>query len=315
MNYWWVNQNQTFKAEVGGGFLWSPKTRADGARNQFYENMREVEPGDVIFSFCDTRIKAVGVASQRAVAAPKPDFGSAGGAWSDEGWLVTAEFSIFENSIRPKDHIDLLRPHLPVKYSPLQATGDGLQSVYLASVPLAMAEVMIDLIGSAYQSALDKLMTRIDPDVEAPATVLERALIERTDIGPTQKQQLINARRGQGLFRANVRLHEKSCRLTQISDPEHLRASHIKPWKDSSDTEKIDGSNGLFLAPHIDHLFDRGFISFADSGHLLISPALTSTIANSWGVVDGRNVGSFTDKQKSYLGYHRQNVFKAAKND
>lgn len=40
MKYWWVNQNQTFKAEVGGGFLWSPKTRADGARNQFYEKKR-----------------------------------------------------------------------------------------------------------------------------------------------------------------------------------------------------------------------------------------------------------------------------------
>lgn len=57
MKYWWVNQNQTYKAEVGGGFLWSPKTRADGARNHFYENMQEVEAGDVIFSFCDTEIK------------------------------------------------------------------------------------------------------------------------------------------------------------------------------------------------------------------------------------------------------------------
>jgi len=310
MKYWWVNQNQTFKAEVGGGFLWSPKTRTDGARNQFYENMLEVEPGDVIFSFCDTRIKAVGVATQRAASAPKPDFGSAGATWSDEGWLVTTEFSIFDNPIRPKDHIYLLRPHLPAKYSPLQSTGDGLQSVYLASVPPPMAQVMIELIGPAYQSALDSLMTRIDPDTEAPATELEKALIERTDIGPTQKQQLINARRGQGLFRANVRLHEKSCRLTQVSDPEHLRASHIKPWKDSSDSEKIDGSNGLLLAPHIDHLFDRGFISFKDSGHLLISPALTSSIANSWGITDGINVSSFTEKQKSYLEYHRQNVFK-----
>ena len=316
MNYWWANQNQTFKVEVGGGFLWSPKTRADGTRNQFYENMTEVEPGDVIFSFCDTRIKAVGIALQRAVSAEKPSFGLfTGSNWQDEGWLVSAEFYVFAQPKRPKDHIELLRPHLPVKYSPLQATGDGLQSVYLASVPFSMAEVLIQVIGPEYPSALDLLRHRIDPDVEAPATVLERELIERTDIGPTQKQQLINARRGQGLFRANVRLHEKSCRLTQISDPEHLRASHIKPWKDSSDSEKIDGSNGLFLAPHIDHLFDRGFIAFADSGHLLISPALTSTIANSWGVVNGRDIGSFTEKQKNYLGYHRKNVFKAAKND
>jgi hypothetical protein len=39
----------------------SPKRNANGARNQFYENMREVSPGDIVFSFCDTRIKAIGV--------------------------------------------------------------------------------------------------------------------------------------------------------------------------------------------------------------------------------------------------------------
>ena len=309
MKHWWVNQNKTFKAEVGGGFLWSPKTRADGVRNQFYDNMLEAKPGDVIFSFCDTRIKAVGVVTQQAVAATKPDFGSAGGNWHNEGWLLTTEFAVFDNPMRPKDHIDLLLPHLPVKYSPLQPNGSGNQAVYLASVPHPMAKVMIDLIGPEYKVAIDSL-AHIEPDIEQPAIALEKVLIERTDIGPTQKQQLINARRGQGLFRANVRLHEKSCRLTQVCDPDHLRASHIKPWKDSSDIEKIDGSNGLFLAPHIDHLFDRGFISFDDSGELLISPSLTANITNSWGIAEGKNVGSFTGKQKSYLAYHRENVFK-----
>ena len=77
MRYWWVNQNQAYKSEVPGEFLWSPKTRADGARNQFYENMREVAVGDVIFSFCDTRIKAIGAAIGRVETSPKPDFGDA----------------------------------------------------------------------------------------------------------------------------------------------------------------------------------------------------------------------------------------------
>ena len=56
MRYWWVNQNQTYRHEVGGGYLWSPKRNANGARNPFYESMREVAPGDLIFSFMDTRI-------------------------------------------------------------------------------------------------------------------------------------------------------------------------------------------------------------------------------------------------------------------
>ena len=61
VRYWWVNQNQTYRAEVSGGYLWSPKRNKNGARSQFYENMREVAPGDLVFSFRDTKIKAVGV--------------------------------------------------------------------------------------------------------------------------------------------------------------------------------------------------------------------------------------------------------------
>jgi len=48
MRYWWVNQNQTYRHEVQGGYLWSPKRNANGARNPFYESMREVAPGDLI---------------------------------------------------------------------------------------------------------------------------------------------------------------------------------------------------------------------------------------------------------------------------
>lgn len=83
MRYWWVNQNQTYRAEVRGSFMWSPKQNANGARNQFYENMREVSPGDVVFSFCDTRIKAIGVVTGGAQTGPKPDFGAAWGRRSE----------------------------------------------------------------------------------------------------------------------------------------------------------------------------------------------------------------------------------------
>ena len=48
MRYWWVDQNQTFRHEIEGGYLWSPKRNANGARNPFYESMREVAPGDLI---------------------------------------------------------------------------------------------------------------------------------------------------------------------------------------------------------------------------------------------------------------------------
>jgi putative restriction endonuclease len=72
MRYWWVNQNQTYRHEVQVGYLWSPKRNANGARNPFYESMREVAPGDLIFSFIDTRILAIGIAQSYCWESPKP---------------------------------------------------------------------------------------------------------------------------------------------------------------------------------------------------------------------------------------------------
>src|SRR3954452_12614234 len=79
MRYWWVNQNQTFRHEWDGGYLWSPKRNANGARNPFYESMREVSPGDVVFSFVDTLIAAIGLAQSYCWESPKPaEFGETG---------------------------------------------------------------------------------------------------------------------------------------------------------------------------------------------------------------------------------------------
>ena len=39
-----------------------------------------------------------------------------------------------------------------------------------------------------------------------------------------------------------------------------------------SNEQRLDGENGLLLTPTVDHLFDKGFISFEDSGQLIVSP-------------------------------------------
>ena len=309
MRYWWVNQNQTYKNEVPGGFLWSPKTRADGGRNQFYDNMRQVEAGDVVFSFCDTRIKAIGVAAGMADSSPKPNFGTVGSTWANEGWLVPVEFKELHSQIRPKDYIDQLRPHLPGKYSPLQGNGDGLQSVYLAEVPPQMADVLIELIGHEYWAVLHALKGEAK-DHDTFEDLQENAIKGRTDIGVTTKEQLVKSRRGQGIFKANVRLNEKGCRITGVSDLQHLRASHIKPWKDSSDEEKLNGCNGLLLAPHVDHLFDKGLISFEDNGNLLISPQLDLEVLDKWKLPIAMSVGVFNTQQSGFLAFHRESVFR-----
>jgi putative restriction endonuclease len=207
--------------------MWSPKQNANGARNQFYENMREVSPGDVVFSFCDTRIKAIGVVTGGAQTGPKPDFGNAGANWSREGWFVPVDYCILNNQLRPKDHAAILRPFLPAKYSPLQESGDGLQSVYLAELPQAFADALIGLIGPAYWDAYSTIA--VLQSVPEPDEV-EQTVADANIIGPTFREQVVRARRGQGVFRANVLLREEFCRVTRVNEPRHLKASHIKPW-------------------------------------------------------------------------------------
>lgn len=307
MRYWWVNQNQTYKHEVAGGFLWSPKANQNGSRNQFYVNMIEVAPGDLILSFCDTRIKAIGTAMGPAVSAEKPDFGGAGGYWSNEGWFVPVEFTVVDDPVRPKDFIADLLPHLRGKYDPLQRTGDGNQGVYLAEVSEGFVETILAHMGTTLAGLVAKEI--IPPDAEDDKA--QSALEGRTDIGDTQKRQLVQARRGQGIFKANVRLNEKACRLTGITEPTLLIASHIKPWSRSSDFEKLDGCNGLLLSPHVDRLFDRGLISFDDDGTVLRSPVVAAEIWVAWALDKITHVGNFSSKQCGYLAYHRENLFKA----
>src|SRR6058998_3914636 len=242
MRYWWVNQNQTYRAEVRGSFMWSPKQNANGARNQFYENMREVSPGDIVFSFCDTRIKALGVVTGGSQTGPKPDFGNAGLNWSKEGWFVPVDYCVLNNQIRPKDHAAILRTFLPAKYSPLQESGDGLQSVYLAELPQGLADALIGLIGQAYWDAL-----AVAASLPSEPDTNDVAIVDQTLIGPTFREQLVRARRGQGVFRSNVLLREEYCRVTRVNEPRHLKASHIKPWRDATDSERLDGANGLLL--------------------------------------------------------------------
>jgi len=304
MRYWWVNQNQTYNHEVGGGYLWSPKRNSNNARNQFYDNMVEVHPGDLIFSFADTYIKAIGVATSGGYSSPKPKvFGQTGENWSNDGWKVDVEFIYVDKPIRPKDHMKLISPLLPEKYSPLQQSGDGLQGVYLAAIPDELGDLLISLSG--------------DPEISTPVVDLsqlafnedEQELIAQTSIEETEKASLVMSRRGQGLFRRRVKLIEQKCRVTGVYSEKLLTASHIKPWKTSDNTERLDGNNGLFLSPHVDRLFDSGFITFTAAGEMHVSSLLDQEVLPKWQIDPNKKYGKFNSEQSFFLEFHNTKTF------
>ena len=124
----------------------------------------------------------------------------------------------------------------------------------------------------------------------------------------TTKQTLALSRIGQGKFRIDLLNMWDACSLTNVKVPEILRASHIKPWRDSNDFERLDPNNGLVLTPTLDSLFDRGFITFENSGQIMISKEIAdySKILN---ISSDMKLLKHFEKNDHYLEYHRDEIY------
>lgn len=98
-----------------------------------------------------------------------------------------------------------------------------------------------------------------------------------------------------------------------MENPTYLIASHIKPWRHASNDERLSGNNGLLLAPQVDFLFDRGFISFEED-RLLVSPVAEEASLVKLGIDPERppRVGRFNAEQQSFLEFHREEIFRSA---
>jgi putative restriction endonuclease len=126
------------RQEIAGGYLWSPVSEANGARSRFYDNMRRAAPGDAVLSYADGRIGRIGIVSDFAISAPKPEeYGNTGAYWNATGWLLPVGWIDVELAVRPKELLSRLGPLLPSTHSPIQPiTGNGNQKAYLAEVDL-----------------------------------------------------------------------------------------------------------------------------------------------------------------------------------
>lgn len=308
MAFWWVNHKQTRDHEVHGGYLWSPMRNANNARNQSYENMRLVQPGDIVFSYAHGRIGAIGRVTEPAVACPKPDeFGSAGGYWSNEGWMVEVDFHPVPRSIQPTQVIDVIRPLLPTRYSPIQQNGHGNQGCYLAAISDALGHTLVALTDADRIADGDIVRSRQTGEINRPDVLEDLHRVEADhSLTVTQRLQLSKARIGQGLFRKRVIVLDGSCRVTGVADARVLVASHIKPWREADNADRLNGNNGILLSPHVDALFDQELLSFEDDGRLLVHSSLPREVLYKWSIDPTRRVEPFRDEQRRFLARHRE---------
>ena len=322
MRYWWVNHSQTFRHEFQGRYVWSPKRKRDGSRNRFYDFLREVVPGDLVLSYADAAVQGAGFAVSYCYTCPRPaEFGHIGEAWDVIGWRVDVRFERFTRRVRPKEHLSIFVPLLEREaFAPLRSTGDGLQHIYLTSITADLAHTVIGLAGegAAFNTSAFHDSSSVWVERELSGQLewedIEQRRIVEGDIPVTTRKALVQARVGQGLFKDRVSRFEKRCRLTFVDNPTHPVGSHIKPWREASNEERLHGGNGLLLTPTADHLFDRGFISFEDGGEVIISPVADRVSLLRMGLNAQKPPApiAFNADQKHFLTYHRKEIFLGA---
>ncbi len=148
-----------------------------------------------------------------------------------------------------------------------------------------------------------------------PPSYLEKVLEDVDELGSveyqeTTRQALVDARIGQGKFREQVLASwDQRCAVTGSALLPAIRASHIKPWRESNHEERLDPDNGIPLIANLDALFDSGLISFSDAGDMLVSNQLDSDERSVFST-DRAHLRSIpSEEMKTYLVFHRNNIF------
>lgn len=166
-----------------------------------------------------------------------------------------------------------------------------------------------------FHSGLMKLLDFVNSDFSKTQEQQEEEEIEKvkksSTLSKTEKEAIVKSRIGQGLFRKRLLEYWHSCAITDIDIPWFLMASHIKPWRDSNNEERLDVYNGLLLVPGYDKLFDKGYISFSPEGNVIFSPLLTRNDRNVLHVKDDIHLRFITPKHEKYLQYHREHCLLA----
>ena len=124
----------------------------------------------------------------------------------------------------------------------------------------------------------------------------------------TERSGLVTSRVGQGYYRQQIiEKWEGKCPVTQSELLKILISSHIVPWSECNDKERLDVENGILLSPNVDSLFDKHLISFSDNGQMIISERLSGEELKKLGIPVGVTI-KVTEGMKKYLQRHRERL-------
>lgn len=132
--------------------------------------------------------------------------------------------------------------------------------------------------------------------------------IESNQIEETEKDSIVKLRIGQGAFKRKLLIRENYCKICGLNNERLLIASHIKPWKESNNRERLDENNGFLLCPSHDAIFDKFLITFQNTGEIIISETLSKIDAIKLNINDTIKI-KLEKNNLPYIEWHRNNFY------
>lgn len=223
--------------------------------------------------------------------------------WSEEvqwtpTWICPSELFCWLNEPLLLDPIKLTgKTRLVTMFNSFQEISNDIASTIIASIPVTNDATPLQNLKARLQYG--------DTDLATDINTIEND----NKLNATSREALVQARLGQGKFRQDLMsIWGGACAVSGCTTTEVLRASHIIPWRDSTNRQKLDPNNGLLLSANLDALFDRGLISFVDTGEMIISNSIPKNEREMLGLMGKLRVTP-NAKLCSYLEQHRK-IFK-----
>lgn len=300
-----VMQGRTYNEEKEAGIIWTYQRDQAGHRQHSWERMREVRQGDMVFHYVNGWIMAVSSATADCMGSEKRAGLQHNINGNQEKYMVTLDYHELEVPLRIADHFDVIAPLLPVKYSAFQANGQGNQG-YLYPCNDELTIQLLELISEANIFVPDEEQLRLSMD--------SIAINDQNPLAPlitnTESEAKTKISVGQSKFREKLApIWDNACPICGISLSDTLRASHAKPWKDSSNEERLDPYNGILLCCNHDSLYDKGYISFDAKGNILISEKIAEKDYAKFLLNADIKIPT-SNEHKPYFNWHKKYIFK-----
>ncbi len=212
-------------------------------------------------------------------------------------WICPEEFFWW-----PTEPITLQAPSITGK--------DKLPTMYSIHMDMDLrhAESIMSMVPAAQRG--DEWMRLVEAMRMAPTVAVPPIVCGAGEAPPpkevTARLTLALARIGQGKFRTDLlQKWGRACAVTGVANERVLRASHVLPWSDSDNRQRLDPNNGLLLCANLDALFDAWLISFTDDGSMLVSDELDAVERNRLGVPMKLRAAPNAEL-RAYLAHHRE---------